>query len=152
MCCASAWVTTKQEPPVVASPIRVQLYGGAEQLLVCYKPATIPVHACGAHRHASLVNLLAALLPRDGGNEDGSQEGADGVPLCDHTSPTSLHIVHRIDRLTSGLVLLARTPARARELTAQFAARQVSNQLSPPCSHAHVSAGPWHVFLLLAVG
>lgn len=39
-----------------------------------------------------------------------------------------LHLVHRLDRQTSGLLVLAKHPKAARELSARFAARQVKKR------------------------
>jgi len=73
-----------------------------EQLLVISKPAGLPVHATARfHR-----NTLTALLRE--------QFGADAPRLA-----------HRIDRETSGLLVLARTPDAERELKQALAARDV---------------------------
>jgi 23S rRNA-/tRNA-specific pseudouridylate synthase len=37
-----------------------------------------------------------------------------------------LHTVHRLDRLTSGVLIFARTPSAARELEKQMVARELS--------------------------
>ena len=64
-------------------------------LIVASKPAGIPVHASGPYRYNTLLSLLVA------------EKGF-------HYS--ELNPVHRLDRLTSGLVLLARTKAAAQVL------------------------------------
>ena len=97
----------RYEPPVANTPICVSVVSA--DLLVVNKPTTMPVHPCGAHHHCSLTHVLSTLLPERYG----------------HASPNTLRIVHRLDRLTSGLVLLARSTERARDLTRLFAERRV---------------------------
>ena len=60
-----------------------------DELLIVSKPASIPVHACGGYR----VNTLVALL--------------------DNT----VHPCHRIDRLTSGIVILGKHSSATRKVT-----------------------------------
>ena len=73
------------------------------------KPAGMVVHA-GAGRHSgTLVNALVHRFGRL------SQVGGELRP----------GIVHRLDRLTSGVILVARTDAAHRNLAAQFSGRQV---------------------------
>ncbi|XP_061700753.1 RNA pseudouridylate synthase domain-containing protein 2 isoform X2 [Syngnathoides biaculeatus] len=74
----------RHEPPVVAKPLEVLLDDG--EVLVVDKPASIPVHPCGRFRHNTVIFIL--------GKERGLSE---------------LHTVHRLDRLTSGVLLFART-------------------------------------------
>ena len=73
------------------------------------KPAGMVVHA-GAGRHSG--TLVNAVLHRFGKL---SGVGGDLRP----------GIVHRLDRFTSGVILVARTDAAHRNLAGQFAARQV---------------------------
>lgn len=74
----------RHEPPVSARPLEV--LSEEAGLVVVDKPASLPVHPCGRFRHNSVLFLL--------GKERGLGE---------------LHTVHRLDRLTSGVLLLART-------------------------------------------
>ncbi|HVX66464.1 MAG TPA: RluA family pseudouridine synthase [Bryobacteraceae bacterium] len=84
------------------------LYQDADVVAV-NKPAGMVVHA-GAGRHSgTLVNALLhhfGTLPSAGGEE---RPG----------------IVHRLDRLTSGVLLVARTDAAHRSLAAQFSSRRI---------------------------
>jgi 23S rRNA-/tRNA-specific pseudouridylate synthase len=58
-----------------------------------------------------------------------NQNGSHQTPIqTTDYKPFQLHTVHRIDRLTSGLLLFARTPEAARRLTEQITSRQVHKE------------------------
>ena len=76
-------------------------------LAVVDKPAGLVVHAAPGHRGPTLVEALAGLLE---GGEDPQRPG----------------IVHRLDRDTSGLMIVARSDDAHRRLSAQIKARQVA--------------------------
>ncbi len=80
-----------------------------ESVLVVDKPAGLVVHPAAGHRDGTLVN---ALLP--------ALEGA-----ADEDAPDRPGIVHRLDRGTSGLLVVARTPDAVAHLSAQFAEHSV---------------------------
>lgn len=107
-------VTPAAPPPLRAYaedlPLRV-VYEDAAAVVVD-KPAGMVVHM-GAGRHEG--TLVNALLHRFGGL---SAEGGQERP----------GIVHRIDRETSGLLVVARTDEAHRALAAQFAARTVGKE------------------------
>jgi 23S rRNA pseudouridine1911/1915/1917 synthase len=84
------------------------LYQDAEVIAV-NKPAGMVVHA-GAGRHSG--TLVNALLHHFGSLARGGGEERPGI-------------VHRLDRFTSGVLLVARTDAAHRGLAAQFAGRTV---------------------------
>ncbi|KAL7529395.1 hypothetical protein ACHAWF_002959 [Thalassiosira exigua] len=75
----------------------VQIVHEDDSLLVVDKPATLPIHPCGGYNFNSLFEILARHKP----DEYGSGR---------------LFTVHRLDRLTSGLVLIAKSSALARSL------------------------------------
>ncbi|KAM8833672.1 pseudouridylate synthase RPUSD2 [Synchiropus picturatus] len=81
----------RHEPPVVGSPLRILVDDG--EVLVLDKPASIPVHPCGRFRHNSVIFIL------------GKEHGI-----------SALHTVHRLDRLTSGVLLFARTLEKSKVL------------------------------------
>ncbi len=98
-------------PPLRATPEDVALnilYEDAD-LVAVDKPAGMVVHA-GAGRHAG--NLTNALLHRFGRLSTAGGELRPGI-------------VHRLDRLTSGVILVARTDTAHRHLAEQFSSRQV---------------------------
>ncbi|MGI8633721.1 MAG: RluA family pseudouridine synthase [Solirubrobacterales bacterium] len=79
-----------------------------DAVIVVDKPAGLLVHPASGRRETTLVDLFAAELA-------GGEADRPGV-------------VHRLDRGTSGLMLLARTPDAHRSLVAQLAARTVQRR------------------------
>ncbi|KAI4319016.1 hypothetical protein MLD38_032666 [Melastoma candidum] len=78
----------RHEPPVLACDVRV-LHVEPDVLTVC-KPPTVPVHPCGQYRKNTVVGIL--------------QAEHDLAPVFP---------VHRLDRLVSGLLILARNAVKA---------------------------------------
>jgi len=83
------------EPPVTSEMIT--FVECTSDLLVVNKPSTIPVHACGQYKYNSLLYIL-----------------------CEENGLKPLYPIHRLDRLTSGIVLLPRNVETAKELSRQF--------------------------------
>ncbi len=95
-----------------------------EHLLVIDKPAGLVVHPAPGHWDDTLVNALAArgtALSRAG-------EGRPGI-------------VHRLDRDTSGLMLVAKSDLAHRRLGAALAARRISRRYAALC-WGHLDASP----------
>jgi len=80
-----------------------------DHLAVIDKPAGLVVHAAPGHRGETLVDVLGDLL---GGGEDSERPG----------------IVHRLDKDTSGLMVVARTDEAHRVLSAQIKDRHVGRE------------------------
>lgn len=95
--------------PVKAEPedLPVDVLYEDEDLVAVNKPSGLVVHAGAGHRDGTLVNRL---VHRFGAL---SKAGGDLRP----------GIVHRLDRETSGVILVAKTDAAHRHLAAQFAKR-----------------------------
>lgn len=91
----------RHEPPVTAEPIR--LLAENEDVVVVDKPSSIPVHPCGRFRHNTVIFIL--------GKEHQLKE---------------LHPLHRLDRLTSGVLMFAKTAAVSERIHEQVRDRQVS--------------------------
>ena len=83
-----------------------------EHLLVVDKPAGMVVHPGAGHRSGTLAAALLAHAPSVGG------VGGPGRP----------GIVHRLDKGTSGLLVVAKRAQAYEGLVKQFAARSVSRQ------------------------
>ena len=80
-----------------------------DDLLVVDKPAGVVVHPAPGHEHGTLVQgLLARGIA-------GGHESRPGV-------------VHRLDRDTSGLLIVARTPVAHRRLVEQMARREIARR------------------------
>lgn len=95
-------------PPPPVPPIRYQ----DEDLLVISKPAGLVVHPGAGHPDGTLVDALQAA----------------GIPLAAGREGHRPGIVHRLDRDTSGLLLIASTTQALAGLTAALAARQVTRR------------------------
>jgi 23S rRNA pseudouridine1911/1915/1917 synthase len=93
-------------PVVEAEPVELRLAYEDEHLLVVDKPAGLVVHPGAGHATGTLVQALAG---RSGGGEDPERPG----------------IVHRLDRDTSGLMVVARTEAAHAELQRLIRSREV---------------------------
>lgn len=78
-------------------------------LVVLDKPAGLTVHPGAGQSTGTLVHRLLARFPE--------MEGVGG--------PGRPGIVHRLDKGTSGVIVVARTPESYRALTAAFAARRI---------------------------
>ena len=76
-----------------------------DQLMVINKPAGLVVHPGVGNFHGTLVNAIAWHLRN--------------LPSYDPNDP-SVGLVHRIDKDTSGLLVIAKTPEAKTELGAQF--------------------------------
>jgi 23S rRNA pseudouridine1911/1915/1917 synthase len=100
-------------PPSEAEPqdIPLRVLHEDEHLLVIDKPAGLVVHPAPGHRDGTLVN---AILHRRGALD----AGAPGRP----------GIVHRLDKDTSGVMVVALTPAAHETLVARFQARDMERE------------------------
>ncbi len=83
-----------------------------ETLLVVDKPAGMVVHPAPGHTGGTLANALLAHNPEVAGRDRAQHGERPGI-------------VHRLDRDTSGLILLAKTEKAQRALQQQFKDRQV---------------------------
>ena len=96
--------------PSVREPAVAVIAADHEVVVVC-KSASLPVHPCGRFRRNTVVELLAAC------------HGFEG-----------LRAVHRLDRVTSGVVVLARTKAVAHRFS--LAIQGKTSKTSPATSAA----------------
>lgn len=86
-----------------------------DEVIVVDKPAGLVVHPGAGHRSGTLVHGLLARFPE-----------LASLPVAVGSDPDRPGIVHRLDRGTSGLMVVARTPRAYRSLVAQLAGRQVT--------------------------
>ncbi len=93
-----------------------------EHLIVVNKPAGMVVHPAAGNPDGTLVNALLHHCARDGGT---SLSGIGGVARPG--------IVHRIDKDTSGLLVVAKSDAAHEGLAAQFAEHSVHRRYLAVC-------------------
>nr|HID14280.1 RluA family pseudouridine synthase [Anaerolineae bacterium] len=94
---------------VVPEDIPLDIIYEDESLLVVNKPAGMVVHPAHGHTSGTLVNAVLARCPR----------------VVDVGGPERAGIVHRLDKDTSGLILVAKDEATRAALQWQFKHRQV---------------------------
>lgn len=107
-------VSVVRPPSLSAAPEDIPLsivYQDAD-LAVIDKPAGLVVHPAPGHAGGTLANALAARFP--GTREVGGEERPG--------------IVHRLDRDTSGLMVVALTPAAHADLQGQISSREASRK------------------------
>ena len=104
-------VTPADLPPLSAEPedLPLEILYEDAAVIAINKPADLVVHAGAGNRSGTLVNRLVHHF------EKLSQVGGDLRP----------GIVHRLDKGTSGVILVARDDASHRALAAQFSSRSV---------------------------
>ena len=93
-------------------PMALDVRYSDDALLVLAKPAGLVVHPGAGHAHGTLVNGLLELDPSIASVGDVARPG----------------IVHRLDRDTSGLLVVARTDAAYAALVAAIADREVDRR------------------------
>jgi len=121
---------TAHIPPQTAEPQAEQMslsvvYEDAD-VVVLDKPAGLVVHPAPGHAEHTLVNALLARYPQLHG-----------------TDPLRPGIVHRLDKDTSGLMVVALNPEAREWLIAQFKAGAVHKEYL--CLVSGAMAGPTHI-------
>jgi len=134
-------VEPMQPPTTQALPderVRVEVMYADDEVIVVNKPAGMVVHPARGHSGGTLVNGLLALdlfradvrsselttlppagVPSGAGSKPGAQ--VSGSRPTDHRPG----IVHRLDRGTSGVMVVARTAAARERLKEQFQAHSI---------------------------
>jgi 23S rRNA pseudouridine1911/1915/1917 synthase len=95
-----------------AEDVPVEVRALDDDVIVVNKPAGLVVHPGAGHRHGTLVHGLLARFPEIAGVGD----------------PTRPGIVHRLDRDTSGLLVVARTSMAYEHLVDALARRDVDRE------------------------
>jgi len=102
-------LSEKQEETIRPEPIPLEVVYEDEGLLAVNKPAGMVVHPAAGHSSGTLVNALLAYSPQ----------------VADVGGLERAGIVHRLDKDTSGLLLVAKDPETHAALQRQFKHRQV---------------------------
>jgi 23S rRNA pseudouridine1911/1915/1917 synthase len=109
-------IAVRAEPETLrAAPeaLKLNILYEDEDLAVVDKPAGMVVHVGAGAKSGTLVNALLHHL---------------GADLSSAGGPLRPGIVHRLDKMTSGLILVAKNNAAHRSLAEQFKARSVHKQ------------------------
>ncbi|CAG8535505.1 3705_t:CDS:2 [Paraglomus occultum] len=93
----------RHEPPVTAEKIKIICKN--DDLIVINKPGSIPIHPSGRYLYNTVLHILRKEHQLD-----------------------SLHTINRLDRLTSGITLIAINKQKARELEEQIRSRNVRKE------------------------
>ncbi len=119
---AGAIYTLDVPPPAPATPqpqsIPLTILYEDSDLIVLDKPAGLVVHPAPGNLDGTLVNALLAHGASEGG--DLAESGFTGIG-----SERRPGIVHRLDKDTSGVMVIAKTQLASDKLTAAFAARDL---------------------------
>jgi 23S rRNA pseudouridine1911/1915/1917 synthase len=99
-------------PSLLAEEIPLNIVYEDDDLLVVDKPAGLTVHPAPGHPSHTLVNAILAHYPHLSG------VGSPGRP----------GIVHRLDKNTSGLIVVAKNDAAQQNISAQIKARSVTKR------------------------
>jgi 23S rRNA pseudouridine1911/1915/1917 synthase len=105
-------VTPVQQPPPPPAPAPVPVRYADDDLAVIAKPADLVVHAGSGVTTGTLVDALRAM----------------DISLAPSDDPDRPGIVHRLDRGTSGLLVVAKTELALRGLRKQFDEHTVSRR------------------------
>jgi 23S rRNA pseudouridine1911/1915/1917 synthase len=132
---AGAQLAVYLPPPksteLVPQAIPLEILYQDEHLAVIYKPAGLVVHPAAGHADGTLVNALLHHLG------DLSSSGGVGGELRPG-------IVHRIDRNTSGVLLVTKTDAAHRALSQQFKEHSISRRYLGLCWGKLPAQGEWN--------
>ncbi len=116
-------VPPAREPHAQPEAIALDIAFEDEHLLIVNKPAGMVVHPAAGNLDGTLVNAVLHHCAQNGG---GRLSGIGGVARPG--------IVHRIDKDTSGLLVIAKTDAAHEGLAAQFADHTVHRRYLAVCA------------------
>lgn len=98
---------TPESTEIIPENIPLNIVYEDESILIINKPAGMVVHPGSGNPGGTLVNAVAYYLKQQD-------------PDLDETSLTRFGLVHRIDKDTSGLLVMAKTPKAMSDLAKQF--------------------------------
>ena len=109
-------VTVPEQRPagLVAQDLAVPVLFQDDHVIVVNKPPGLVVHPAAGHHDGTLVNALLPSLP-EADTDDADAAMRPGI-------------VHRLDRGTSGVLVVARTPEASAHLAAQFHAHSADRR------------------------
>ncbi|KAI0291309.1 pseudouridine synthase [Russula brevipes] len=104
-------IVHRHEPPVTSKRVKILHEDRDRDFIVIDKPGSIPVHATGRYFYLSLVEILQ--------REFGYAKA---------------YTVNRLDRLTSGLMIIGLSSSRAHTLSREFVQGEVRKEYIARCS------------------
>ncbi|TFY76787.1 hypothetical protein EWM64_g7227, partial [Hericium alpestre] len=104
-------IVHRHEPPVTSTPVRILHEDLERDFIIIDKPGSIPVHATGRYFYLSLVEILQ--------NDFGYKK---------------VYTVNRLDRLTSGLMIIGLSSKRAHLLAEEFLAGTIKKEYIARCT------------------
>lgn len=113
-----------------AEEIPLRILFQDDQLAVVEKPAGLVVHPAAGHEDGTLVNALLHHFP----------DLSTGAGIGGQLRPG---IVHRIDRQTSGILLITKTDRAHQHLSAQFKDHSISRRYQGLCWGPLPEKGAW---------
>jgi 23S rRNA pseudouridine1911/1915/1917 synthase len=133
--CVKVTIPPTPPSPLVPEAMPLQIVYEDADLLVIDKPAGLTVHPAPGHPGGTLVNAILSYYPRLA-EISPSAEGRPGI-------------VHRLDKDTSGLMIVAKNRAAQLNLVEQFRARTVKKaylvlvrgKLKPECGLIEAALG-----------
>jgi len=99
----------EQNPEIIPQDIPLDVRYEDDDLMVIHKPAGLTVHPGVGQKDGTLVNALVYYFQ----NSD--------LPIKEGNDPDRPGLVHRIDKDTTGLMVIAKTPEAMTHLSKQFA-------------------------------
>jgi len=130
-------LTPRPSLEAVAEDIPLDVLYEDDDLAAINKPAGLLVHAGAGQSTGTLVNALLHRYPSlswesSHGQADDEEQGGDALEgeeaAIAEAAPPRPGIVHRLDRLTSGVIVVAKTEAAQRALSLQFQQRLVGKR------------------------
>jgi 23S rRNA pseudouridine1911/1915/1917 synthase len=106
-----------------------------DAVIVLDKPAGLVVHPARGHQSGTLVNGLLArgVFDAPEGEDEIDERPTESVPASRDLDRSRPGIVHRLDKGTSGLMVVARHPRAREHLKAQFAAHSIEREYVAIC-------------------
>ncbi|HJR00231.1 MAG TPA: RluA family pseudouridine synthase [Methylomirabilota bacterium] len=105
-------VPVREPPPVEPEPLALRVLHEDAAILVVDKPAGLVMHPGPGHWTGTLLNALVHHVGVEAGEPDDGRRARPGL-------------VHRLDKGTSGVLVIAKTDAAHRDLSRQFRAHSV---------------------------
>ncbi|MDD5152589.1 MAG: RluA family pseudouridine synthase [Candidatus Pacebacteria bacterium] len=112
----------------MSSTIQIPILYEDSEVVVINKPAGLVVHPDGRTNEETLVDWISSHYP-----DIAQKEVGESIKLTDGGEIKKPGVVHRIDRETSGVLLIAKTQESFFNLKSQFQARTIKKNYKTIC-------------------